>query len=122
MQIVLKFVNRGKVLYVCGEESPSQLNSRLKRLNPKSTSKIENFVLTEDNVVENIAELIGSDNFDLVVIDSIQSMVSLSSKGYPGSISQVRICGSVLTRIAKITGTPMFIVGQINKGGDIRWS
>ena len=119
MQIVLNFVKNGKVLYVCGEESPSQLNSRLKRLDPKASSKTENFVLTEDNVVENIAELIEADNFDLVVIDSIQSMVSLSSKAYPGSISQVRVCGSVLTRVSKMTGTPMFIVGQINKGGDI---
>jgi DNA repair protein RadA/Sms len=119
MQIVLNFVKGGKVLYVCGEESPSQLNSRLKRLDPKGSSKSENFVLTEDNMVENIAELIESDNFDLVVIDSIQSMTSLSSKGYPGSISQVRVCGSVLTRVSKMTGTPMFIVGQINKGGDI---
>jgi len=119
MQVVLNFVKDGKVLYVCGEESPSQLNSRLKRLDPKSSSKTENFVLTEDNVVENIAELIANDNFNLVVIDSIQSMTSLLSKSFPGSISQVRVCGSILTRVSKITGTPMFIVGQINKGGDI---
>ena len=121
MQIVLKFAKRGKVLYVCGEESPVQLNSRLKRLQTKGLSKKEedNFVLTEDVVVENIAELIKGDNFELVVIDSIQSMTSLSSKGYPGSISQVRISGSVLTRVSKMTGVPMFIVGQINKGGDI---
>lgn len=119
MQVVLNFVKDGKVLYVCGEESPSQLNSRLKRLDPKGSSKTENFVLTEDNVVENIAELIANDNFNLVVIDSIQSVTSLLSKSYPGSISQVRVCGSILTRVSKVTGTPMFIVGQINKGGDI---
>jgi DNA repair protein RadA/Sms len=121
MQLVLKFAKRGKVLYVCGEESPAQLNSRLERISSKKLTEKErgNFVLTEDVVVENIAELIKSDNFELVVIDSIQSMSSLSSKGYPGSISQVRISGSVLTRVSKMTGVPMFIVGQINKGGDI---
>jgi DNA repair protein RadA/Sms len=31
----------------------------------------------------------------------------------------VRISGALLTRASKTTGTPMFIVGQINKGGDI---
>ena len=121
MQIVLNFAKDGKVLYVCGEESPMQLKSRLNRLESKGLKKAieENFVLTEDVVVENIAELVKNDNFDLVVIDSVQSMTSLNSRGYPGSISQVRISGAVLTRVAKSTGVPMFIVGQINKGGDI---
>jgi DNA repair protein RadA/Sms len=121
MQIVLNFAKNGKVLYVCGEESPSQLNSRLKRLQSKGlkSKEGENFVLTEDVMVENIVEVIKKDNFNLVVIDSVQSVTSLSSKGYPGSISQVRVCGSVLTRASKMTGVPMFIVGQINKGGDI---
>jgi DNA repair protein RadA/Sms len=121
MQIVLKFLKKGKVLYVCGEESPSQLKSRLVRLQAgeEKFKNIDNFVLTEDVVVENIAELIKNDNFSLVVIDSIQSMTTLSSKSYPGSISQVRVCGSILTRVSKITGIPMFIVGQINKGGEI---
>ena len=121
MQIVLNFARDGKVLYVCGEESPMQLRSRLNRLGIKSSDKKieENFVLTEEVGVESIAELIKSDNFNLVVIDSIQSMTSLFSKGYPGSISQVRVSGAVLTRVSKSTGIPMFIVGQINKGGDI---
>ena len=48
--------------------------------------------------MEKIAELIKSDNFSLVVVDSIQSMISISSRGYPGSISQVRVSGAVLTR------------------------
>jgi len=91
MQVVLNFVKDGKVLYVCGEESPLQLNSRLKRLNPKSSSKTENFVLTEDNVVEDIAELIANDNFNLVVIDSIQSTTSL--------LSTTRACTSTKTTL-----------------------
>ena len=121
MQLVLKYIEKGaKVLYVCGEESPSQLISRLKRLTEvKNEDDFDNFIATEDTTVENVAELIESDNFDLVVVDSIQSMISMASRTYPGSISQVRLCGSLLTRAAKKTNTPIFIVGQINKGGDI---
>jgi len=63
--------------------------------------------------------LIEKENFDLIVVDSIQSISSMQSRSYPGSISQVRICGAMLTHIAKIKRIPMFIVGQINKGGDI---
>lgn len=120
MQIVQKFSNK-KVLYVCGEESPGQLNSRLLRLSGSRTpSKLgENFMVTEDVCVENIVALIEEEEFDLIVVDSIQSVSSMQSRSYPGSISQVRICGAMLTRIAKIKRIPMFIVGQINKGGDI---
>ncbi|KKQ16681.1 MAG: repair protein radA protein [candidate division WS6 bacterium GW2011_GWF1_36_8] len=120
MQVVLKFSEK-KILYVCGEESPGQLNSRLVRLsNNKSSSKIgQNFMVTEDICAENIVALIEKENFDLIVVDSIQSISSMQSRSYPGSISQVRICGAMLTHIAKIKRIPMFIVGQINKGGDI---
>lgn len=119
MQIVLNFCKNGKVLYVCGEESPSQLNERLERLSGSKVKNIENFVVTEDTTVENISTLIEGENFSLVVVDSIQSMQSLQSKGYPGSISQVRLSGALLTRTAKRTGIPTFIVGQINKSGDV---
>ncbi len=120
MQIVRKFSDK-KILYVCGEESPGQLNSRLLRLSDsKSSSKSsQNFMVTEDICAENIVALIEEGDFDLVVVDSIQSVSSMQSRSYPGSISQVRICGAMLTRIAKTKRIPMFIVGQINKGGDI---
>ena len=120
MQIVLNFCEKGKVLYVCGEESPSQLNERLERLSDDSKKRLlENFVVTEDTVAENIVALMEAENFELVVVDSIQSISSLQSRGYPGSISQVRLSGALLTRAGKRTGIPIFIVGQINKGGDI---
>jgi len=120
MQIVLNFCSKGKVLYVCGEESPSQLNERLERLaGDVKGKKLDNFVVTEDTIAENLVALIEAENFELVVVDSIQSMSSLQSKGYPGSISQVRLSGALLTRVGKRTGVPIFIVGQINKGGDI---
>ena len=120
MQIVMHFAKKGKVLYVCGEESPSQLNQRFERLGgDKLGDLIDNFVVTEDVAVENLSDLLEKEKFDLVVVDSIQSMSSFSSKGYPGSISQVRLSGAVLTRAAKRSGVPIFIVGQINKGGDI---
>lgn len=120
MEIVLKLKDK-KILYVCGEESPEQLHSRLLRLsNNKSSSKqFQNFLVTEDICAENIVGLIEKEDFDFIVVDSIQSISSSQSRSYPGSISQVRICGAMLTHIAKLKRVPMFIVGQINKGGDI---
>ena len=121
MQVLLKFLDKNKVLYVCGEESPDQLHSRLERLVGKDLveSKLKNFFVTDDVCVERVVKLVEEQNFDFVIVDSIQSITSERSKSYPGSISQVRIAGSLLTRVAKIKNIPVFIVGQINKGGDI---
>jgi len=118
LQIALHLSSKKKILYVCGEESPSQLISRLDRLSGQG-GKPENIFVTNDVVVENIYNLVSEEKFGLVIVDSIQSVTSLTSKGYPGSISQVRASGAVLTRLSKVTGVPSVLVGQINKGGDI---
>jgi DNA repair protein RadA/Sms len=121
LQVALNMVKKGKqVLYVCGEESPSQLYSRLDRVSDGKTSKkYDNLMVTDNTDVDEISALIEGKGFDLVIVDSIQSVSSEESRGFVGSISQVRISGTVLTRTAKQTGTPIFIVGQINKQGNV---
>jgi DNA repair protein RadA/Sms len=121
LQVALNLVKEGKeILYVCGEESPSQLYSRLDRVNNgKSSKKYDNLFVTDSTDVDEIATLIESKGFDLVIVDSIQSVSSESSRGFVGSVSQVRVSGTVLTRTAKQTATPIFIVGQINKMGNV---
>lgn len=118
LQVALNLSVKKKILYVCGEESPSQLISRLDRLSVDG-GKPENIFVTNDVIIENIYNLVSEEKFDLVIVDSIQSVTSVTSKGYPGSISQVRASGSLLTRLSKATGIPCVIVGQINKVGDI---
>lgn len=118
LQIALRLSSKKRILYVCGEESPSQLMSRLDRLSKKVGNR-DNIFVTNDLVAENIFNLLEEEDFDLLIVDSIQSMSSLTSRGYPGSISQVRASGAVLTRLSKVTGIPSILVGQINKGGDI---
>ena len=118
LQVALNLSVKKKILYVCGEESPSQLISRLDRLSVDG-GKPENIFVTNDVIIENIYNLVSEEKFDLVIVDSIQSVTSITSKGYPGSISQVRASGSLLTRLSKVTGIPCVIVGQINKVGDI---
>jgi len=94
LQIALHLSSKKRILYICGEESPSQLISRLDRLSKKG-GKPEKIFVTNDVVVENIYNLVSDEKFDLVIVDSIQSVTSLSSRGYPGSISQVRASGAL---------------------------
>ena len=103
-----------KVLYVAGEESPGQIKIRADRLNVKN----KNLYLMPEIVVENIIEEIKK-GYDLVIIDSIQTIYSENLTSAPGSVSQVREATFELMRVAKETKIPIFIIGHITKEGSI---
>ena len=75
-------------------------------------------VMTETDV-QSICEYILAQKPDLVMIDSIQTMTHSEISSSPGSIVQVRECTNLLLRTGKSLGIPIFIVGHVNKGGDI---
>lgn len=56
---------------------------------------------------------------DLVIIDSIQTISTENIDSSPGSIIQVRECTASLLKFAKETGTPVILIGHINKEGSI---
>jgi DNA repair protein RadA/Sms len=56
---------------------------------------------------------------DLVMIDSIQTLQISELSSSAGSIVQVRESTNMLLRTGKSLGIPIFIVGHVNKGGDI---
>jgi len=59
------------------------------------------------------------DRFDIVVIDSIQTLWSNAHEAGPGSIVQVRACAAELVRLAKAGGPAVILVGHVTKDGQI---
>lgn len=104
-----------KILYVSGEESAIQIKLRAKRIGVESDSVS---VMTETDV-QTVCEYIKSARPDLVMIDSIQTMQHPDISSSPGSIVQVRESANLLLRTGKSLDIPIFIVGHVNKGGDI---
>lgn len=104
-----------KILYVSGEESEEQIKMRAQRIGEQTSNC---FILTETNVTKilNHAQELKP---DLVVIDSIQTLVSPYIDSTPGSVSQVRECAGELQRFAKEEHIPVFIIGHITKEGSI---
>ncbi len=102
------------VLYISGEESPSQIKSRANRLHIDA----DIFLLSETDLSAIEAEI---DRLQpgFIIVDSIQTMYNASLSGTAGSISQVREATSVFTRIAKQTGAAVLIVGHVTKDGAI---
>jgi DNA repair protein RadA/Sms len=56
---------------------------------------------------------------ELLVLDSIQTVYTDLLESAPGSVGQVRECAAHLMRFAKESGTAVFVVGHVTKGGTI---
>ncbi len=104
-----------KVLYVSGEESEEQIKMRADRLPPASS---ECYILTETNTTK-ILQQAQDLQPQLMIVDSIQTMSTPHLDSAPGGIAQVRECAAELLRFAKETNIPIFLIGHINKEGDI---
>lgn len=104
-----------KTVYVSGEESEQQIKMRADRLGSRNPNC---FLLTE-TVMDKIFKGIKEVKPDLVVIDSIQTLQSTLIDSTPGSVSQIRECAGELQRFAKETNTPVFLIGHINKEGNL---
>ncbi|MBK9270885.1 MAG: DNA repair protein RadA [Saprospiraceae bacterium] len=107
--------NMGKVLYVSGEESEEQIKLRANRIQ-KNQSGV--FLFSETRVDLILVEATKLEA-GLIIVDSIQTIVSADVDSSPGTISQIRECTNELVRYAKETSTPVIIIGHINKEGDI---
>ena len=121
LQTVLKLSDR-KVLYVSGEESSRQLKMRAERLAKKSGIPVGDidslFILCETNLEQILAQA-ANVRPDVMIIDSIQTIATELAESSPGSITQVRECSAALLKFAKESGTPVLLIGHINKEGSI---
>ncbi|AXE62174.1 DNA repair protein RadA [Candidatus Thioglobus sp. NP1] len=99
-------------LYVSGEESAEQVSERALRLDIK-----EDILFIGETHLEKIIKLSKDVQPKVIVIDSIQTMVTDVSTSAPGSVTQVRDCAAQLTQYAKQTNTILLMIGHVTKGG-----
>lgn len=109
--------NDKKSLYVSAEESAGQIKLRANRL---GANQKELYLLAEIRLEKIFEELRSvQKKYDLVIIDSIQTIYSDALSSAPGSVTQVREITFELMRFAKETHTAIFIIGHITKEGSI---
>jgi len=128
-----------QIMYMCGEESPSQIAMRINRIlkNEQKIDSIEKgktsgkkpepvvedilanllFVTTTD--VDEIASIIEQERPRLLIIDSIQTLQTTDLTGAEGSVGQLRESTQRITDIVKRLHIPTFLVGHVTKEGTI---
>ncbi|MBW3552480.1 MAG: DNA repair protein RadA [Gemmatimonadetes bacterium] len=102
-------------LYVSGEESAAQVRLRADRLGGGAGEVIFLAETGLTAIVQRATEL----EPDILVVDSIQTTYADELDGAPGNVTQVRECAARLQRFAKETGTAVFLVGHVTKGGTV---
>lgn len=124
------------LMYVCGEESPSQISLRVERvvrqllhqkdhaeantktiLNSDKWKRMFVFVTTTD--VDEICSIIQNEQPSLVVVDSIQTLFTQDLTGAAGSVGQLRECTQRITTCVKALHIPTFLIGHVTKEGEI---
>lgn len=115
LQICNKLCSNRKVLYISGEESEKQLKLRAQRIgvNPE-----ELYILSETRLTD-VLDSVETLQPDILIVDSIQTLYQEVNESVPGSVSQVKECTMALMQLSKSQGITVFVVGHINKDGNI---
>ena len=112
-QVACTLSEKYKVLYASAEESRAQVKMRCNRLGEKT----DKLMLMNETCLDNIIE--EAENYDFLIVDSIQAVYLSDLSGSSGTVGQVKECASRLMRFAKSTKTTVFIVGHVTKEGAI---
>ena len=115
LQICRQLCLERTVLYVSGEESERQLKLRADRLQVQSDGL---YILSETRLSD-ILEAVDAQKPDVLIVDSIQTVYNEENESAPGSVSQVKDCTMSLMHLSKSMGIMVFVVGHINKDGNI---
>ena len=115
LQICNALCAERSVLYVSGEESERQLKLRAQRLGVAP----ENLRILAENRLSDILASVEEEKPDVLIVDSIQTMYTDENESSPGSVSQVKDCTMNLMQLSKSDGITVFVVGHINKDGNI---
>lgn len=116
LQIVAHVAKQYPVLYVSGEESAGQVRLRAERL---GASKGESLGFVASTSADDIAATIRTGKYQLVIVDSIQTLALDEIASAPGTVSQITNSSNVIIRAAKETGAAVILVGHVTKEGAI---
>lgn len=115
LQVAYAASKRVAVLYISGEESVQQVGLRAVRLGAASAS----LELTSSNSADDIAATIATGEYELVVVDSIQTISAAAVTSAAGSVSQITNSTHMLMQAAKRSNTALLLAGHVTKEGSI---
>jgi DNA repair protein RadA/Sms len=115
LDVAARFAERGRALYVTGEESAAQVRLRADRIGALR----DDLLLAAETDLAAVLGHVEQVRPALLVVDSVQTVASAEVDGSPGNVSQVREVAAALIRVAKERGIATVLVGHVTKDGSI---
>ncbi|MEI6755603.1 MAG: DNA repair protein RadA [bacterium] len=115
LQVAYEIAAHSSVLYISGEESSHQIGLRAERLGVQRSQ----LKIATSNSADDIAATIASGSENLVIVDSIQTLVCSAITSAAGTVSQITNSTQLITLAAKQSNTAVIIVGHVTKEGYI---
>ena len=116
LQVAHAVARQQAVLYISGEESAGQVTLRATRLGADQHEALSFAASTSAN---DIAATIRTGQYQLVIVDSIQTLSLAEITSAPGTVSQITNASNVIIQAAKQSGTAVVLVGHVTKEGSI---
>lgn len=116
LQVTAHVAEKYSVLYASGEESAHQVKLRAERLGAHNADMLD-FVASTS--ADDIAATIRSGKYQVVIIDSIQTLSLAEISSAPGTVSQITNSSNIIIRAAKESGAAVMLVGHVTKEGSI---
>lgn len=116
LQVAHAVAQQQAVLYISGEESAGQVALRATRL---GTDQHEALSFAASTSADDIAATIRTGQYQLVIVDSIQTLSLAEITSAPGTVSQITNASNVIIQAAKQSGTAVVLVGHVTKEGSI---
>lgn len=105
--------NPKKSYYASGEESEGQVRLRFERLGLDPTSVMFSNATETGSIIAAAEKIMPS----IVIVDSIQTMMTDGADSFPGTPTAVRAATAELIGYAKSSNVPVLIIGQVTKDG-----
>jgi DNA repair protein RadA/Sms len=116
LQVCAAAALRGaRCAYISGEEAAEQIRGRAARMGLAEAP----VKLAAESAVREIIDGLKRERFDLIIVDSVQTLWSDMHEAGPGSVTQVRAAAGELVRFAKKTGAAVVLVGHVTKDGQV---
>lgn len=115
LQLAYAVAAHASVLYVSGEESAHQIGLRAQRLGATRG----NLQLATSTSADDIAATIVTGTYQLVIVDSIQTIACADVGSSAGTVSQITNSTHMIMAAAKQVDTAVVLVGHVTKEGAI---
>lgn len=115
LQLAEQLAQQVPVLYVSAEESAHQVALRAERLGVTA----KNLQIATASSANDIAATVGSQEYRIVIVDSVQMISANELNSAPGTVSQITASTQLITDAAKRTNTAVILVGHVTKEGSI---